>query len=220
MIHFKNVTKYYKIKSGKHYILQNVNYNFPDKTSIAILGKNGAGKSTLLRMMGGIELANSGEISSDCSISWPVGLASGFQANISAKDNIKFVCRIYNKSISETKNIIDFVEDFAELGNFFTMPIRTYSSGMRSRISFGLSMAFDFDYYLVDEVVGVGDQNFKDKAKNLFDERRKNSSIIMVSHNMAHLKENCDMGIYLSNGEFTVYDNIDDAIKAYQSNKN
>ena len=219
MLKMKNVTKYYNIKKHRHYVINNLTYEFPSKASIAILGPNGTGKSTLLRMLGGIELPNSGEVISDESISWPVGLASGTVSNLSARENIRFVCQIYNKSREERQKIINYVYDFAEIGKFFDMPIETYSSGMKGRINFGMSMAFDFDYYLVDEVTGVGDPFFKKKAQAVFQEKRKNSSMIFVSHNTAQIRRNCDIGIYLQNGRFTVYEDIEEAIKVYEEQK-
>ncbi|QIV96510.1 capsular polysaccharide transport system ATP-binding protein [Allofrancisella inopinata] len=216
MIKLVNVTKYYNIKKQRHFILKDMTYTFPENKSIGLLGANGAGKSTLLRLLGGIEYPNSGKIQTDCSISWPVGLSSGFQGSLSATQNIKFVCQIYNKTPAERKRITEFVREFAEIGKFFDMPVKTYSSGMKSRVNFGLSMAFDFDYYLVDEVTGVGDASFKSKAKAEFDKKREKSNIIMVSHSMGELKKNVDIGVLLKDGHFTVYEDIDDAIAEYK----
>ena len=220
MLELENVTKFYRIKKKRHYILRNISFKFSEKRSIGILGPNGAGKSTLLRMLGGIELPNHGKIKlHGGTVSWPVSLTAGFQGSLTARENIKFVCRIYNKSISEQQGIINYVYDFAEIGKFFDMPVKTYSSGMKGRINFGLSMAFDFDYYLVDEVTGVGDAAFKAKSKAVFADKRKRSSIIMVSHSMKSLRANCDSGVYLNNGKLILYNDIEDAIKAYQQSQ-
>lgn len=216
MIELINTTKFYNIRGKKHYILDNVSYKFPSGKSIGLLGANGAGKSTLLRLLGGIELPNSGQIETTSSISWPVGLTAGFQGSLSARQNIKFVCQIHGKNIKETKNIADFVYEFADIGDFFDMPVKSYSSGMRSRVNFGLSMAFDFDYYLVDEVTAVGDANFKAKALKEFDKKRKTSCVIMVSHSMGELKKYADIGVFLKDGKISIYENIDDAIAEYQ----
>ena len=216
MIELINTTKFYNIKGKKHYILDNINYRFPSKKSIGLLGANGAGKSTLLRLLGGLELPNSGKIQTTSNISWPVGLSAGFQASLTARQNIKFVCQIHGKSIKETKIIADFVYEFAEIGDFFDMPVKSYSSGMKNRVNFGLSMAFDFDYYLVDEVTAVGDANFKEKAKKEFDKKRESACVIMVSHSMNELKRNVDIGVFLRDGKISIYENIDDAIAEYQ----
>ncbi len=216
MITLDRVTKFYRIKDFRHYVLRDVSYKFNSGVSIGILGKNGAGKSTLLRMLGGIEFPNSGKISISGSVSWPVGLTAGLLPNLSARDNIKFVCRIYGKSILEARNVIEFVKDFAEIGEHFDMPISSYSSGMTGRINFGLSMAFDFDYYLVDEVTGVGDPSFKKKSSDAFNQKRKNAAMIMVSHDMKILRDTCDIGIYLHDGQIDVYEDLEEAIKIYQ----
>jgi len=217
MIKLINVTKYYRIKDHKHYILKDVSFTFPKGKSVGIFGSNGAGKSTFLRMLGGLEYPNSGKIVSTSSISWPVGLSAGFQGSLTARQNIKFVCQIHNKNRVETKQIIDFVSDFAEIGKFFDMPIKTYSSGMKGKINFGLSMAFDFDYFLIDEVTGVGDPSFKAKSKKLFDKKKEESNIIMVSHSMTEMKKNVDIGVVLKDGQINIYENIDEAIEVYKS---
>lgn len=216
MIQLVNATKFYNIRGHKHYILRDVNYTFPEGKSIGILGRNGAGKSTFLRMLGGLEYPNSGKIITTSSISWPVGLTAGFQGSLTARENIKFVCRIHNKNRHEMKQIEEFVYDFAEIGEFFDMPVKSYSTGMRGRVNFGLSMAFDFDYYLVDEVTGVGDPQFGKKANNAFNEKKKNACIIMVSHNMKEIKSSCDIAVVLDNGKINIFDDMDEAIASYQ----
>lgn len=219
MLKLQNVTKFYKIKTKRHYVIRDLTYEFDDNTSIAILGANGAGKSTLLRMLGGIELPNKGKIITNKSISWPVGLGTGYLPQLSARENIRFVCNIYNKSREERLRVTKYVYEFAEIGKFFDMPIETYSSGMRGRVNFGLSMAFDFDYYLVDEVIGVGDPFFKKKADEVFAQKRKNTGILFVSHSIHQIRQICDVGIYLENGKFSVYRNIEQAIERYLENK-
>ena len=217
MIILDNVTKFYRIKDFRHYVLKNITYRFNSGVSLGILGKNGAGKSTLLRMLGGIEYPNSGKITISGSVSWPVGLTAGLLPNLSSRENIKFVCRIYGKTMRETAKVIEYVKEFAEIGEHFDMPISSYSSGMKGRVNFGLSMAFDFDYYLVDEVTGVGDPTFKKKATQAFNDKRKNASMIMVSHDMKTIRDTCDIGIYLHDGVLDVYEDLEEAIKLYQA---
>ncbi|AJI47199.1 ABC transporter ATP-binding protein [Francisella philomiragia] len=216
MIQLVNATKFYNIRGYKHYILKDVSYTFPKGKSIGILGRNGAGKSTFLRMLGGLEYPNSGKIITTSSISWPVGLIAGFQGSLTARENIKFVCRIHNKSRREMKQIEEYVYDFAEIGEFFDMPVKSYSSGMRARINFGLSMAFDFDYYLIDEVSGVGDPQFGKKSKAIFEEKKKKACVIVVSHNMKEIKTHCDIAVVLENGKINIFDDMDKAIALYQ----
>jgi len=216
MIKLENVTKYFKIKYEKKYILKNITMTIPENTNVGILGVNGAGKSTFLRMLGGIDFPNSGRIYSDKSFSWPMGLAGGFQGSMTGKQNVKFVARVFGKDEKEVNEIVEFVKDFSELGDYFDMPIKTYSSGMRSRLSFSLSLAFDFDYLLIDETLSVGDIRFKEKSKQALMKKIEKSNVLMVSHSMADLKKICDIGIVLNNGNIEFYDKINDAIERYR----
>jgi len=217
MITLRNVTKYYPMQDRKsHYVLRDVSLEIPSNRSIAILGPNGAGKSTLLRLIGGAEAPNSGTIDTNSSISWPLGLKSGFQNSMTGRQNIEFVCKINGLSKTETRQIIDAVIKFAELGKFFDMPLKTYSSGMRGRLGFGLSINFDFDYYLIDELTSVGDASFRKKAFQEFERISQSSSLIYVSHNLNSLKRSCQSAILLHDGALEYYDNIEDGIKAYK----
>ncbi|WP_457560614.1 ABC transporter ATP-binding protein [Caminibacter sp.] len=216
MIVLDNVTKYYKTNDGKKYVLKNVNLTIPEGVNVGILGVNGAGKSTFLRILGKIDFPNSGKVISDKTFSWPMGLAGGFQGSMTGKQNVKFVCRVHGLDEKEINEVVKFVKDFSEIGDYFDMPIKTYSSGMRSRLSFGLSLAFDFDYLLIDETLSVGDMRFKEKSKKALMEKIEKSNVLMVSHSMKDLKEICDMGIVLNNGEIETYEKIDDAIKRYE----
>ena len=215
MIRIENLSKSYRTPQGRHYVFKDLNIELPTGKSVALIGRNGAGKSTLLRMIGGIDRPDSGRIITNSTISWPVGLAGGFQGSLSGRENVKFVARLYaNKD--ELSEKVAFVEEFAELGKYFDMPIKTYSSGMRSRLGFGLSMAFKFDYYLVDEVTAVGDSRFKKKCSDLFKERHEKSSFLMVSHSLNSLREFCDVALFVRrNNIVTFYDNVSDAINDY-----
>lgn len=216
MIKIENLTKSYRTPTGRHYVFKDLNIEIPSGKSVAFIGRNGAGKSTLLRMIGGIDRPDSGKIITNKTISWPVGLAGGFQGSLTGRENVKFVARLYAKQ-EELKEKIEFVEEFAELGKYFDMPIKTYSSGMRSRLGFGLSMAFKFDYYIVDEVTAVGDARFKEKCAQLFKERHKESSFLMVSHSLNSLKESCDVAIVFKNSYIIgYYENVQSGIDEYK----
>lgn len=216
MIELRNVTKFYPVKNGVRYVLRDVSLVIPSKTNIAVLGPNGAGKSTFLRLIGGAEQADSGTIITDEDVSWPLGLTSGFQANLTGRQNVLFVCRINGLSSRQSKDLIKQVTDFAELAEYFDMPVSTYSSGMRARLSFGLSMAFAFDVYLVDELTSVGDTIFREKAKKAFENLRKRASLIFVSHNLKNLKTLCQSALFLREGNATFYPDIDDGLNAYE----
>ncbi|EPJ44444.1 MAG: ABC transporter ATP-binding protein [Osedax symbiont Rs1] len=216
MIEIKGLYKRYHGHHRSDWILKDININIPPKISVGLIGKNGAGKSTLLRLIAGIDTPDKGSIKVNCSMSWPIGLKGGFQASMTGRQNVKFVSRIMGapKSINE---IISFVENFAELGEYFDKPIKTYSSGMKSRLGFGLSLAFDFDVYISDEATAVGDKRFKSKAKKIFSEKVGCASIIMVSHSEGTLKQFCKAGIWLNQGKAYWFDEIDEAINAYHS---
>ena len=215
MIELRDVTKFYKTSGEKKYVLKGVNQIIPSGVNVGILGRNGAGKSTLLRMLGGIDFPNSGAIFSEKTFSWPMGLAGGFQGSMTGRQNVKFVCRIYGKSDYEIQKAIDSVQEFAQIGDYFDMPIKIYSSGMKSRLSFGLSLFFDFDYLIIDETLSVGDKNFQAKSKAALRKKIQNCNVLLVSHSMPVLKEICDAGIVLENGKMQYFENIDDAIKRY-----
>ena len=215
MIELKNVTKYFRTNQGKKYILKEVSLIIPSDKNIGILGRNGTGKSTIMRMLGQIEFPSNGTITSNKTFSWPLALGGGFVGKMTGKANVKFVCRLYGKSQKETQTISDFVQDFSELGDYFYMPIRTYSSGMRARLGFGLSLAFDFDYLLIDETLSVGDARFKKKSKDALIKKIEKCSVLLVSHDMSTLQDICDAGLVVNNGKIEYFPDINDAIKKY-----
>jgi capsular polysaccharide transport system ATP-binding protein len=215
MIEIRNLTKSYPTELGRKYVFRNLNFAVPEGSGIGLLGRNGAGKSTLLRILGGIEAADRGKVVTDKSISWPVGLGSGFQGSLSARENVRFVCRVLGANGEEMKAKEAFVEEFAEIGEYFDLPLSTYSSGMRARVTFGTSMAFDYDYYLIDEVMAVGDPNFRKKASAVFRDKLQKASVILVSHNMNDIREMCTAVIVVERGEAAVYKDLAEGIEAY-----
>ena len=216
MITLKNVTKYYPMRGGKiHYVFRDVSLEIPGNQSIGILGPNGSGKSTLLRMIGGAEAPNSGTITTTASVSWPLGLRSSFQGSMTGRQNILFVCQINGLNMDETREVVDSVLKFSELEDYFDMPVKSYSSDMRARLGFGLSINFDFDYYLIDELTSVGDAIFRKKAKQEFKKIKKTSSLIYVTHNLESLRASCEKALFLHDGTLTYYQDINDGIEAY-----
>ncbi len=220
MIKLLNLTKSYPLfNGGRHYVFKDFTFEFPENCSIGLMGRNGAGKSTLMKLLSGSELPDRGKIVTNKKFSWPLGLSGAFQGSLTARDNARFVARVYGYKGEKLYEKVKFVEDFAELGKFFDEPMSTYSSGMSARIAFGLSMAFNFDYYLIDEAGAVGDPKFREKSRKLYKERLSQSKVIMVSHNVAEIKEWCDKIIFMENGKATVYDDVDEGIAVYQGKK-
>ena len=213
MISLTHVVKFYKIEKFRKVILDNVSLTFDAGHSYAILGINGAGKSTTIRLLSGQELPNRGRIVRTVRVSWPLGFAGGLHPNMTGAENMTFVARAYGE---DPRQVLDFVTDFAEIGPYFNAPVRTYSSGMLARLAFGVSMAIDFECYLIDEVMGVGDARFAARCRFEFARRKKFADLIMASHDMAAIKEYCDRGIVLADGHLHYFDNIDHAIEAYK----
>jgi len=209
MIEFQNLSKAFWINGTPKVVADNMSLVLPTGRSIALLGRNGAGKSTLLQMIAGTMEPDSGKIVSEGTISWPVGFGGSFHKEMTGAQNVRFIARIYGV---DTDQLVDFVSDFAELGDHFHMPIRTYSSGMKSRLVFGASMGIDFDTYLVDEVTAVGDANFRQKSRAVFGDRMKNSGAVMVSHSMSEVRSYCDVAIVLDNGVLTYFEDLEEAI--------
>ena len=214
MIKVKNVYKRYHNHHGSDWVLKDINFEIPNNVSVGLVGRNGAGKSTLLRLIGGMDSPDRGEIISDSRISWPIGLSGGLQGSMTGRQNVRFVARVHGNN-DGIASIIKQVEDFAELGSAFDEPVKTYSSGMRSRLNFGLSLAFDFDVYLSDEATAVGDRSFREKATKAFRDRTGKASIVMVSHSESILKDLCQAGIFLDKGRAIWFDDINDAISHY-----
>ncbi|WP_410481582.1 ABC transporter ATP-binding protein [Pseudomonas plecoglossicida] len=217
MFELRNVTKSYLTPNGRRYVFRNLSLAIPPGKNIGLIGRNGAGKSTLMRLLGGADVPDSGTIITDRSISWPVGLTGGFQGSMTGRDNIKFVCRIYGATGEAMREKIRYVQEFAEIGDWIDEPIKTYSSGMRSRVAFGLSMAFDFDYYLIDEVMSVGDAQFKRKCNEVFQEKLQKSNVVLVTHTMPEVEKLCDVVLLVRNGEIQVFEDVSEGIKAYSS---
>lgn len=214
MIELIKVSKGYKTANGTKQVLKPCTISFPEDRNIGLLGVNGAGKSTLLRMIAGSEAPTTGVIKRKVKMSWPLGFSGGFNNSLTGAENLRFVTRIYGADINK---VTEFVREFSELGDYLDMPLRSYSSGMRARLAFGLSMAIDFECYLVDEITGAGDLRFQEKCRKAFKERSNKSNLIMVSHSMSTLKEHCDMGLVLSGGLLTFFDDINKAITHYLS---
>ena len=213
MIKLVGISKTYQTNTGPNQVLKKITAKFPRNQNIGILGLNGAGKSTLLRIAAGVEAPDEGQVIRKGKVSWPIGFKGGFNGSLSGEENCRFVARIYGEDVDR---VVGFTHEFSEIGNYFYMPVRTYSSGMKARLAFGLSMAIDFTVYLVDEITAVGDKPFKRKCRRTFLERRERSSVIMVSHNMRTIEEYCDKCAVLSRGALKMFDSVEEAAKVYK----
>ena len=208
------LSKSYQTFKGTKQVLRNINLTLPANVSLGILGRNGAGKSTLLRIISGLELPDAGYVDTQqLRLSWPIG-KGGMKPAITGRDNVTFVCRLHGLNPRE---VMDFIEDFTELKEYIDMPVKTYSSGMRARLAFAISMVVEYDCYLVDEGFNTGDANFAQKTQQVFDARRAHANMIVVSHNPAIVRRFCDKAAILDSGQLTVYEDIEEALNIYQS---
>lgn len=210
MIELRNVCKTFVLKGRRQVVANNINAVFPDRRAVAILGRNGAGKTSLLKMLAGTMHPDSGEVLSNGHISWPVGFAGSFHADLSGLQNTRFIARVYG---IDTEELADFVADFSELGQHFHLPIRSYSSGMRSRLAFAVSMGIKFDTYLIDEITAVGDASFREKSEALLAQRVRSSSAVMVTHSMGQVRRLCNSVGVLNNGQMHFFDDVEEGIK-------
>ncbi|MGY6164150.1 ABC transporter ATP-binding protein [Paraburkholderia strydomiana] len=214
MIELHNVTKSYKTRNGKRTVLDRIDLKIGRGEKVGILGKNGSGKSTLIRLIGGSELPSSGQLRRAMSVSWPLAFAGGFQGSLTGLDNFRFVCRVYGASYEKG---LPFVEEFSELGAYLREPVKKYSSGMRARLAFAMSMAVEFDCFLIDEVVAVGDSRFHEKCSRELFERRRDRAMVMVSHDAHNIRERCDRACVLIDGKLTQFPDTDSAFEFYNN---
>ena len=218
MIVVTDVHKRYQTDHGLGpWVLKGVNLTIPRNVNVGLVGGNGAGKSTLLRIMGGVDQPNKGSVQRTCRVSWPMGYGGGLQGSLSGRQNAKFVCRIHgHTSHADLQDRLQYIHDFAQLGESFDEPVKTYSSGMKSRLQFALSLAIEFDVYISDEVTAAGDAAFTKKAAAAFKGLANKAGLIMVSHGEGTLKQFCQSGIWLNQGQAHWFENIDDALVAYK----
>lgn len=214
MIRCSAINKSYPMGHGRKHVLKNLDFEIKKGQHVGFLGRNGAGKTTLIKLIGGVEMPTSGRVVRDMSVSWPLGFGGGFQGSLSGYDNARFIARIYGYEYREIK---EFVEDFTELGRQLKMPVKTYSNGMRARLAFALSIAIEFDCYLIDEVILVGDQNFHQKCHYELFEKRADRALILASHSPDMVREFCNSAMILHDGKGTMYPDVDEALDVYSA---
>lgn len=213
MISIEHVFKQYATRHGSMNVLDDINLVVKPGEKIGILGRNGAGKSTFIRLVSGAERPSRGQITRSMSVSWPLAFGGAFQGSLTGLDNLRFICRIYGV---QAEDKIDFVKDFSELGRYLQEPVKTYSSGMRARLAFAISMIIEFDCFLIDEIVAVGDARFHQKCNFELFEKRKDRALILVSHDPGYIREHCQHAAVLAKGKLTLFDHVDDAFNFYQ----
>lgn len=213
MIRLTGVHKDYPSNHGTRHILKDINLTIYAGERIGILGRNGAGKSTLIRLISGAEPPTSGTIEREMSVSWPLAFSGGFQGGLTGADNVRFICRIYGVDYHPR---FKFVEEFSELGSYLHEPVSTYSSGMRARLAFAISMTVDFDCYLIDEVLAVGDQRFRDRCRVELFEKRKHKAMLIVSHSHRYLKGNCDRFLLFRDGTIEEHSDFEEVYFQYK----
>jgi capsular polysaccharide transport system ATP-binding protein len=216
MIRFQNVTKIYKANSVHRIVLDNVSMSLDPMKRYGVMGRNGAGKSTLLRLVAGTDIPTRGTVKRNVRVSWPIGFGGGFHTMMTGRENVVFVSRIYG---ADPRRVLDFVQDFSELGSYIDVRLQAYSSGMQARLAFGLSMAIDFDFYLVDEVLAVGDARFQARCIAAFAERRRHSGMMMVSHQFVALARNCEAALLFDRGRLLYFEDINDAAEYYKQSE-
>ena len=214
MIRFENLSKSYYVRGRRQVVIDDLDLTLPTGRSLALLGRNGAGKSTLMELIAGTLRPDRGRVWSDGTISWPVGLSGSFHRELTGAQNVRFIARVYGV---DTDELVEFAREFAELGDHFDMPMRSYSSGMKSRLAFGVSMGIPFDTYLVDEATSVGDKRFKTKSRAVFRARMQSASAILVSHSMSQVREYCDTGVVLHQGRLRYFEDLEEAIDYHEA---
>ncbi len=212
MISFQNVSKSFNTGFGKNLVLDDINLVVKPGKRLGILGVNGSGKSTMVRLLSGACKPTKGSVTRTMSVSWPLGLTGGFQTKLTGLDNVRFICRVYGL---HPDNGIAFIEDFTELGKFLKEPVHTYSSGMRSKLAFAISFLVDFDCYLIDEALAVGDARFQEKCHHQLFERRKDAALVLVSHSNQLIRQYCDSAVLLKDKTIHHFNSLEEAIENY-----
>jgi capsular polysaccharide transport system ATP-binding protein len=215
MIHLQDITKQYRVRHGIHTVFKDLNLRIDHGEKIGILGRNGAGKSTLIRLISGAELPTGGQIARGMSVSWPLAFGGAFQGSLTGLDNVRFICRVYN---ADMVAVIPYVEEFSELGPYLRELVKTYSSGMRARLAFAISMAIEFDCFLIDEVLSVGDARFHNKCQRELFEKRNDRAMVIVSHEAHNIRDHCERACVLHQGSLLQFENVDAAYAYYTEN--
>jgi capsular polysaccharide transport system ATP-binding protein len=214
MIRITNLVKRYHTRQGESTVLDHINFQIAPGEKVGILGRNGSGKSTLIRLISGAERPTSGKVTRSMSVSWPLAYSGAFQGSLTGIDNLRFICRVYGTT---TEDKIPFVSEFSELGKYLREPVKTYSSGMRARLAFAISMVVEFDCFLIDEVIAVGDSRFHEKCHCELFEKRNDRAMILVSHDPGYIRAHCQRASVLVRGNLISFNDIEEAFDYYNT---
>ena len=212
MIGLYDVCKSYDTRNGRQPVLRSINAEILPGRRVGILGRNGAGKSTLIRIISGAELPTTGSVRRSMSVSWPLAFGGAFQGALTGLDNLRFICRVYD---TDPDDKIEFVKEFSELGIYLREPVRTYSSGMRARLAFAISMIVDFDCFLIDEIIAVGDARFHQKCHVELFEKRGDRAMVFVSHDAGYVRDHCESAAVLLDGRLCQFAEVGEALDFY-----
>lgn len=208
MITVEHITKDYRTRTGPKRVLDDVSFTLEKGERLGVLGRNGAGKSTLIRLVSGAERPSSGRITRNMSVSWPLAFGGAFQAQLTGVDNVRFISRLYAQ---DPDHNLAFVEEFAELGQYLREPVMTYSSGMRARLAFAISMIIEFDCFLIDEIAAVGDARFHERCNYELFDKRGDRAMMIISHDPGYLRDHCNRWALLDAGKLTTFDEFEAA---------
>lgn len=217
MIQVQHVAKAYMTLRGRQVVFRDLDFNVPAGLNVGLIGVSGSGKSTLIRLLAKAERPDKGRIVTPPRASWPLGATGGIQTALTARQSVHFVCRLYGLSFDETEEVVAFVREFANIGIYFDRPAASYLAGMRARVAFGLSLAFKFDYYLIDGAIEIGDAEFRGKTRAIFEQRLEESKVVLVSHKMSLIRQRCDVVVVLDEGKARLYEDKEEGIAAYES---
>ncbi|WP_128253864.1 ABC transporter ATP-binding protein [Falsirhodobacter deserti] len=213
MIEFDNVSKSFWTGTQRKVILDGASFRVEIGNSLGILAPNGTGKTTIINMMAGLEKPDEGTITRTSRISFPLGFMGGVIGKHTANENARYVARLYGLDP-------DYVESFcrwlADIKEYFDMPVATYSAGMKSRFTFALMLALEFDIYLIDEgMPTTTDVEFNRKAGMILQERLANGTMVIVSHQPKTLEKFCRTAAVLRNGQLYMFDSLEEAKRLY-----
>ena len=218
MIELRKVSKSHVTPEGRRTVFRDLSFAFPEEKNIAILSHDRTERSILIKLLSGIEVPERGAVLTyGRRVSWPVNFSAAIQASLTATDMFKFLCRLHGVGRKDARERLSFVMDLAELGSYVDRPIKDYPKGMKPRLVFGLTMALDFDYYVIDEVLAAGDSVFREKCNQVLAEKLRSARVIVASRNLGLVRKLADCAVVLRDGLLFGFDDLEDGIRSWQA---